>query len=49
MGAHLARLEIKIGMQEWLKRIPDFKVKEGVEIKYPPSAVVGPEPLPLVW
>lgn len=49
MGAHLARLEIKIGMQEWLKRIPDFKVKDGVEIKYPPSAVVGPEPLPLVW
>lgn len=49
MGAHLARLEIKIGMQEWLKRIPDFKVKPGAEIKYPPSAVVGPEPLPLVW
>lgn len=49
MGAHLARLEIKIGLQEWLKRIPDFQVKPGVEIKYPPSAVVGPEPLPLVW
>lgn len=49
MGAHLARLEIKIGLQEWLKRIPDFQVKPGVEVKYPPSAVVGPEPLPLVW
>jgi cytochrome P450 len=49
MGAHLARLEIKIGLQEWLKRIPDFQVKPGVEITYPPSAVVGPEPLPLVW
>ena len=49
MGAHLARLEIKIGLQEWLKRIPDFQVKPGTEIKYPPSAVVGPEPLPLVW
>jgi cytochrome P450 len=49
MGAHLARLEIKIGLQEWLKRIPDFQVKPGAEIKYVPSAVVGPEPLPLVW
>ncbi len=49
MGAHLARLEIKIGLQEWLKRIPDFQVKPGVEVKYVPSAVVGPEPLPLVW
>lgn len=49
MGAHLARLEIKIGLQEWLKRIPNFEVKPGVEVKYVPSAVVGPEPLPLVW
>jgi cytochrome P450 len=49
MGAHLARLEIKIGLEEWLKRIPDFEVKPGAEIKYVPSAVVGPEPLPLVW
>lgn len=49
MGAHLARLEIKIGLQEWLRRIPDFQVKPGVDVKYVPSAVVGPEPLPLVW
>ena len=49
MGAHLARLEIKIGLQEWLKRIPDFQVKPGEQVRYSPSAVVGPEPLPLVW
>jgi cytochrome P450 len=49
MGAHLARLEIKIGLQEWLKRIPDFRVKQEAQISYPPSAVIGPEPLPLVW
>ncbi|MFT4026723.1 MAG: cytochrome P450 [Novosphingobium sp.] len=49
MGAHLARLEIKIAIQEWLRRIPEFSVKPGVEVQYPPSAVVGPEPLPLVW
>ncbi|MEO6093242.1 MAG: cytochrome P450 [Novosphingobium sp.] len=49
MGAHLARLEIKIALQEWLKRIPDFALKPGTEIEYRPGGVVGPEHLPLVW
>ena len=49
MGGHLARLEIKIALQEWLKRIPDFKVKPGTQIEYRPGGVIGPELLPLVW
>jgi cytochrome P450 len=49
MGAHLARLEIRIGLEEWLKRIPDFAVKPGTTIEYRPGGVVGPEHLPLVW
>ena len=49
MGAHLARLEIKIALQEWLKRLPDFKVKPGTEIIYRPGGVIGPHHLPLVW
>lgn len=49
MGAHLARLEIRIGLEEWLKRIPDFSVKPGSRIEYRPGGVVGPEYLPLVW
>lgn len=49
MGAHLARLEIKIALQEWLRRIPDFKVKPGAETVYRPGGVIGPESVPLVW
>lgn len=49
MGAHLARLEIKCGLQEWLKRIPEFKLKEGAHTEYRPGGVVGPEEVPLVW
>ena len=49
MGAHLARLEIKIALQEWLKRIPNFKVKPGAETIYRPGGVIGPESVPLVW
>ncbi|MCB2073311.1 MAG: cytochrome P450 [Novosphingobium sp.] len=49
MGGHLARLEIKIALQEWLKRIPKFSLKPGAEIEYRPGGVIGPETLPLVW
>ena len=49
MGAHLARLEIKVALQEWLLRIPDFSLKPGTRIEYRPGGVVGPEYVPLVW
>jgi len=49
MGAHLARLEFKIALQEWLRRIPDFSLKPGTQITYPPSGVIGPASVPLVW
>jgi cytochrome P450 len=49
MGAHLARLEVKIAVQEWLKRIPRFKLKPGTHIEYRPGGVIGPEQVPLVW
>jgi cytochrome P450 len=49
MGAHLARLEIRIGLQEWLRRIPDFDLKPGFTAEFRPGGVVGPEHLPLVW
>jgi cytochrome P450 len=49
MGAHLARLEIKICIQEFCRRIPNFRVKEGHEIEYWPGAVIGPKLVPLTW
>lgn len=49
MGAHLARLEVKISLQEWLRRIPEFSLKEGTKLEYRPGGVVGPEQVPLVW
>lgn len=49
MGAHLARLEIKCALEEWLKRIPSFSVKPGTHTEYRPGGVVGPEEVPLVW
>lgn len=49
MGSHLARLEVKIALQEWLRRIPEFAVRPGAEIEYRPGGVIGPEQVPLVW
>jgi cytochrome P450 len=49
MGAHLARLEMKISITEFLRRIPDFQVKAGTQIEYWPGGVVGPKSLPLTW
>ncbi len=49
LGAHLARLEVKICIQEFLRRIPNFSLKPGTKIEYWPGGVVGPKSVPLVW
>jgi len=49
MGAHLARLEMKICITEFLRRIPDFALKDGTKIEYWPGGVVGPKSVPLIW
>ncbi|MGE3692931.1 MAG: cytochrome P450 [Novosphingobium sp.] len=49
MGGHLARMELKVALQEWLKRIPKFSVKPGEKIEFKPGGVIGPKALPLVW
>ena len=49
MGGHLARMEVKVALQEWLRRIPDFAIKPGTAIEYRPGGVIGPHHVPLVW
>jgi cytochrome P450 len=49
MGAHLARLEIKVCLEEFLRRIPSFTLKPGTKIEYWPGGVVGPKMVPLSW
>jgi hypothetical protein len=34
---------------EFLRRIPEFQVKQGARIEYWPGAVVGPKAVPLSW
>jgi len=49
IGSHLARREIKIAIEEWLKRIPDFAIREGAVMPAHAGGVWGIENLPLYW
>lgn len=38
LGSHLARRELRVTLQEWHRRIPDYRIKEGHEqLEYPPG------------
>lgn len=48
-GRHLARAEITVTLQEWLKRIPEFSMKPGSEPGYKAGVVTTIPSLDLVW
>jgi cytochrome P450 len=48
LGAHLARLELRVALEELHRRIPEYRIPEGVEINFS-TGIRQPEHLPLVW
>lgn len=48
-GANLARIEIGIFIEEWLKRIPDFAIAAGEQPRTATGRVNGVAHLPLSW
>lgn len=49
LGSHLARREIVVGLEEWLKRIPSFRIKQGTAPVTYGGHVFGIENLILDW
>ena len=49
IGSHLARREIVIGLEEWLARIPEFRIKDGTAPISYGGFVFGVENLILDW
>jgi cytochrome P450 len=49
LGSHLARREIIVGIEEWLRVIPPFRVKPGAVIAAHGGGVFSLESLPLAW
>ena len=48
LGAHLARVELRVGLEEFHRRIPDYHIPEGVEIHYS-AGIRQAHQLPLVF
>ncbi len=48
-GSNLARMEMQVAVEEWLKRIPEFRVAEGQTVTWAGGQVRGPRTLPVVF
>lgn len=48
VGSHLARRELVIAIEEWLKRVPPFQVRGG-SVPVAPGGLLGVKELPLEW
>ena len=50
LGANLARRELIIAMEEWHRRIPNYRIAEGAEVnEHSGLGVYGFDALPLTW
>jgi cytochrome P450 len=50
LGSHLARMELTLVVNEWLRRIPQFEVEQGFTPQIPwPANTFGLASLPLRW
>ncbi len=48
-GSNLARMEMKVSIEEWLKRIPDFKLSDPDNVTWAGGQVRGPRKMPVSW
>lgn len=49
IGSHLARREMIVAIEEWLKRVPPFRVAGDGEVPVKAGGLMCVESLPLVW
>jgi cytochrome P450 len=47
VGSHLARMELRVALEVWLERIPEFSLAEDAEVTWAAGQVRGPRTLPL--
>ncbi|WP_248958455.1 cytochrome P450 [Sphaerisporangium perillae] len=47
VGSHLARMELRVALDVWLERIPDFSLADPAAVTWAAGQVRGPRTLPL--
>ncbi|HIF65561.1 MAG TPA: cytochrome P450 [Acidimicrobiia bacterium] len=47
LGSNLARMELVVAMEEWLKRFPEFSIAEGADVQWGGTQVRGPRSVPI--
>jgi cytochrome P450 len=48
IGSNLARMEITVALEEWLKRYPRFTLKSGAKVEWSKGPVRGPRTVPVM-
>ena len=48
-GSNLARMEMKVAIEEWLRRIPDFELSEPDAVTWAGGQVRGPRQMAIRW
>ena len=48
LGSHLARLEVRVALEEWHRRIPDYRIPDGADFHFSPG-IRQASTLPLVF
>ncbi|MDB5911027.1 MAG: cytochrome family protein [Massilia sp.] len=48
LGSNLARLELRITVEEWLRAMPHFRLVDGAEVEWTGGQTRGPEAVPFV-
>ena len=49
VGSNLARMEMTVAIEEWLKRIPDFRLDPAGKVTWSEGTVRGPRQLPMLF
>jgi cytochrome P450 len=49
VGSNLARMEMTVAIEEWLKRIPDFRLDPVGKVTWSEGTVRGPRQLPMLF
>lgn len=48
-GSNLARMELRVALEEWLRRIPEFRLAGGEEVTWAGGQVRGPRHCQVVF